>query len=81
MGKHKTDRTKQQLIRAMDYNAYRLADQHITQAIVKEEHRQDVMFDGLVRTGIIVKGIEEAVAQRAGRPDVDELLRKRYGCE
>ncbi len=65
MGKPKTDRTKHRLIRAINYNAHRLAEQHITQAIVKEEQEQeqDVKFDGLIRTGMI---IEESMLKYQG---------------
>jgi hypothetical protein len=78
MGKHKKDRTKQQQFMAIDYNAHRLADQQITKAIVKEEQRQDVEFEGLVRTGMIVaeEGIRLLYCEGWGRgkPPVGELL-------
>ncbi len=38
----------------MEHMAYRLADQQTRKAIVKEEQEQDVRFDGLIRTGVIV---------------------------
>lgn len=51
----------------MEHMAYKLADQHIRKAIVKEEQEQDVRFDGLIRTGVIVEG---AASEKGVTPQV-----------